>query len=44
MKFLIKIRSILTVVTNVLNIGRAAGWWKKGKGPDFGGPDTRDLS
>ena len=31
----LKIRAVLTKITDALLIGRAAGWWSKGKGPDI---------
>lgn len=33
--FLLKARAILGKITDYLLIGRAAGWWSKGKGPDL---------
>jgi hypothetical protein len=32
------VRTVLGRLTDVLLIGRQAGLWTKGKGPDIGGP------
>jgi len=33
-----KIRAVLAVLTDLLNIGRGKGWWEKGQAPGIGGP------
>lgn len=35
MKWWLAVRKILGALTDALNVGRAAGLWNKGKGPDF---------
>ena len=34
MGFLLKVRAILGVITDVLMKGRAMGWWSRKQGPD----------